>query len=344
MPQKNGLPAIVALVQSSSDKKWKGKSGFSNLENSTPLGINQSFRIASITKIFTSVVVLQLIDENKLNLTDAISKYLDPVIKSKIPNLDTITIYHLLSHSSGIYSFSENNNFWKECYFNKGMERVWSPNELISYIENKKPIHQPTKPHSKKSYSNTNYILLGMIIEKVTGESLSYQYQKRIFTPLKMNHTFLEGYDDLNRNPVNSYAIPNSYFLKSAMKRKKIKKVNGTKLINLSQEYRRFNSWAWAAGGISSNLNDLSSFLSALKNNELLSKESHKVLLLLNSSKNNGTTFFGGTGGSDGIQASMLHIMTGNIDIIILINSSGHKQVNLSSVFTQLFKTATNKK
>ena len=340
----NGLPAIVALVQSSDGKEWRGKSGVSNIEHSTPLDLDQSFRLASISKIFTSVVVLQLIDEKRLKLSDTISNYLDVTTKNKIPNVDKITILQLLSHSSGVYSFSENNKFWKECFYNGGMSRTWSPNELISYIENKKPAHQPVDPYTKKFYSNSNYILLGMIIEKVTSNSLSGEYQKRIFVPLRMNHTFLEGYDNQGRNPIDSYAFPNSFFLKSAMKKRGIKYVKETELINLSQEYSLFNSWAWAAGGISSNVNDLSSFLSALRNGELLSNESQKELLRLNSSKDKGITFFGGTGGSDGIQATMLHLLPCDIVIIILINSSGHKQVNLSSVFVELLEIASNKK
>lgn len=341
---KNGLPAIVTLVKSQDEKAWKGKSGVSNVEDSTLLDIEQSFRLASISKIFTSVVILQLIDEKKIALSDTVTKYLDTETINKIPHVNKITILHLLSHSSGIYSFSENNRFWKECFFNGGMSRIWSPNELISYIENKKPVHQPIDPFTEKLYSNTNYILLGMIIEKVTSNSLSDEYQKRIFTPLKMNHTFLEGYDNQGRSSIDSYAIPNSFFLKSAIKKRGIKKVKGSELINLSKEYRLFNSWAWSAGGISSNINDLSSFLSALRNGELLKKDSQKVLLQLNSSEDKGITFFGGTGGSDGIQATMLHLMPSDINIIILINSSGHKKANLSSVFAELFKIASHKK
>lgn len=77
-------------------------------------------------------------------------------------------------------------------------------------------------------------------------------------------------------------------------------------------------------------------FLSALRNKELLSNESQKELLELNSSEENGTSFFGGTGGSDGIQATMLHLMPQNIVVILLINSSGHKNVNLSTVFREI--------
>ena len=73
---KKGLPAIVALVKDADGIEWRGKSGVSNIENDTPLDINQSFRLASISKIFTSIVILQLVDENKLSLSDTISKYL----------------------------------------------------------------------------------------------------------------------------------------------------------------------------------------------------------------------------------------------------------------------------
>ncbi len=341
---KNGLPAIVALIQSPNEKEWKGKSGVSNIENAIPLNINESFRLASITKIFTAIIILQLVDQKKIGLSDNISKYLDTDIKSKIPYVDEITILQLLSHSSGIYSFSENNGFWKECFFEGGMSRIWKPDELISYIENKKPVSQPLEPYAEKLYSNTNYILLGMIIEKITSNPLSYEYQKRIFTPLKMNGTFLEGYNIQGRKAIDSYVVPNSYFLKSAVRRKDIKKVRGDKLINLSKEYKLFNSWAWAAGGVSSNINDLSSFFSAVRNQELLSDDTQKVLFQLNSDEENGIIFFGGTGGSDGIQATMLHLMPHDLVIIILINSSGHKQVNLNSIFVELLKTASNKK
>jgi D-alanyl-D-alanine carboxypeptidase len=341
--QREGLPAIVALVQTSNDKEWIGKAGVGSIENGTLLDIDKSFRLASISKIFTSVVVLQLIDEQRLNLQDPISDYLDDETISKIPYVDDINILHLLSHSSGIYSFTENNNFWKECYSNGGMSRTWPPNELVSYIDHKKPDHQPADPFSQRSYSNTNYILLGMIIEKITGSSLLEAYQNRILKPLGMNHTFLEGYDDQARKPIDSYVIPTNSFLKSAMKKKGIEPVQGSALVNLSQEFDLFNSWAWAAGGISSNVNDLSSFLSALKSGELLTEDAQKVLIQLNTSEDQGITFFGGTGGSDGIQATMLHLMPGDITIIILINSSGQKQVNLSSVFVGLYQAAANK-
>jgi len=340
--QRNGLPAIVALVQSPGEKEWRGKSGFSNIKNAIPLNVNQSFRIASISKIFTSIVILQLVDENRLSLSDTISKYLDADTRSKIPNVNNITILHLLSHSSGIYSFTENNSFWKECFLNNGMSRTWQPNELISYIENKKPVSQPLEPYSEKRYSNTNYILLGMIIEKISNNALSKEFRERIFLPLKMNDTFLEGFDKEGRKPVDSYIIPNSSFVKSAVKKGLLKEIKESEYVNLSETYKLFNSWAWAAGGISSNINDLSIFLSALKNQNLLSDKTQKVLLRLNTSQDKGISFFGGTGGSDGIQATMLHLMPSNIDVIILINTSGNKEFNLSSVFVELYKTASS--
>lgn len=341
---KNGVPGITALVQSPGEKEWRGKSGVRDIENAIPLDINETFRLASISKVFTSIVILQLVDENRVKLSDSISKYLDVETQTKIPNINSITILHLLSHSSGIYSFTENNRFWKECYLNGGMSKIWSPNEILRYIENKKPVSKPLDPFSEKLYSNTNYILLGMIIEKITGNKLNIEYQNRFFKPLQMNDTFLEGYDSQGRKPVNSYVIVNSSTLRLAAKKKNLKKVNGTQFINLSQGYEQFNSWAWAAGGISSNLNDLALFLSAIRNRALLNHDTQKILSLLNSSEDKGIVFFGGTGGSDGIQATMLHLMPNDIVIIILVNSSGNTETNLSSIFAKLFKIASNKK
>lgn len=337
----NGLPAVVALVQSS-EGEWTGKAGLNSMEEETPLNINQTFRLASITKMFTAIVVLQLVQEQSISLSDPIVKYLDEETISKIPYANDITILHLLSHCSGIYSFTENNSFWKECYLNDGMSRTWQPSELLSYIENKNPISRPVEPYSNKLYSNTNFILLGMMIEKVTGQNLVHEYQNRIFIPLKMKDTYLEGYDSLGRKPIDSYALPYSTFLKSAIKKREIEKVKESEWINLSKEYSLFNSWAWAAGGISSNLNDLNIFLSAARKGELLNQETQKVLVKLNSSEDKGIHFFGGTGGSDGIQATALHLMPSDLVIILLINSSRQNEVNLSSVFKELYKTATN--
>ncbi len=341
---QKGLPAIVAAVQSPNAPLWQGKSGLSNIEGNIPLNINESFRLASITKLFTAVIILQLVDEKKITLTHPIATFLDPGIKSKIPNVNQINILQLLSHSSGIYSFTENNQFWKNCFYNGGMSRTWKPEELLSYIENKKPVSQPLAPFDKKFYSNTNYILLGMIIENITQNTLANTYKERIFNPLKMQDSFLEGFDTQGRKTIDSYAIPNSFFLKSAIKKNDIKKLRKDKLINLSNSYKLFNSWAWAAGGISSNIKDLFSFLSAVKQGSLLSEDTQKVLVDLYSAQENGMRFFGATGGSDGIQATMLHLMPQDLDIIILINSSGHKNNNLGTVFRALVKATPNSK
>ena len=339
---QNGVPSITAMVKSANGKTWFGMAGVKSIENNQALELNESYRIASVTKLFTAVVVLQLVDEEKLNLEDKISGFLDKDIQSRIPNIENITILHLLSHSSGIYSFTENNNFWKEAFFKEGLSRTWRPTELINYIENKKPVNQPVEPFGEFFYSNSNYILLGMIIEKVTKNTLSFEYNRRIVEILKMNDTFLEGYDHKGRLPINTYAVPKWGFLKSARSKFKLKDVREDKLINISDKYPLFNSWAWAAGGISSSINDLSSFLFALKKGVLLSETNQKVFSKLYTSKDNKTTFFGGTGGSEGIQATMLHILPQDIDIVILINSSAHdKKVSLGSVFKKLVNIAS---
>lgn len=334
-----GIPGIVAMVIVNDSNSWFGTAGYKDIENKTPLDLKDSFRTASITKLFTTILVLQLEQENRIDLNDSITKYFDDEIYSNIPNAEEITILHLLSHSSGIYSFTENNKFWKEAFLNKGLSRKWLPEELIAFITSKKPINAPVKPFSSRFYSNTNYILLGMIIEKVTNNRFDFELKKRIFDPLNMKSTFLEGFLP-SKKPIDSYAIPKWRFLKLGASRNKMSKISKDGLINISSEYSLFNSWAWAAGGIASNTKDLALFLKAIKQGTLINSKSMNLFSKLYKAKLNEMTFYGGTGGSEGIQATMLNIMPFNIDIIVLINSTGQKNIDLEIIFNQLLTIA----
>jgi Beta-lactamase class C and other penicillin binding proteins len=145
-------------------------------------------RIASMSKTFTSVVVLKLIEEGVLGLNDYISDHLSDSILDKIENADDITIKHLLSMTSGIYDYSND-----EAYFRAAMNRpareAWLPEEIIAYIDGKTASFYPGEGWE---YCNTNYILLEMIVALKTGKSLAQEMRRIIFNPLHMTQTFLE--------------------------------------------------------------------------------------------------------------------------------------------------------
>ncbi|HVM88719.1 MAG TPA: serine hydrolase [Puia sp.] len=156
--------------------------GYKNIILKTLNDSNTIFQIGSVTKQFTAAIVLQLQEQHKLSLTDRLSKYIPGY-----PNGDSISIEYLLTHTSGIYNYTNDTAFMK----NKATKPV-QPYDLIALFRNK-PFN--FRPGEKFSYSNSGYVLLGYIIEKVTGQSYFTVVRDRIFKPLGMSHS---GFDFTN--------------------------------------------------------------------------------------------------------------------------------------------------
>ena len=189
---------------------------------------DQRFRVASVTKTFTATIVLQLVDEGKLGLSNTLESHLPGVV----PRGDEITIRHLLQHRSGLVNYTA--YAWEE---NASKSPSTRPIDVLRFAGSK-PL--AFKPGSRWSYSNTNYIALGLVIEQITGRSYADELERRIFRPLSLDDTELPrtrrlpDLDDGGLNPKT----------------------------------------AWAAGGIVSNAGDLSRFYSALLSGRVLSSAS----------------------------------------------------------------------
>ena len=153
--------------------------GVQNIKDNLPNTARTIYQIGSITKQFTSAVILQLVSKNKMGLQDKLSKYFPDY-----PMGDSITIEHLLTHTSGIYNYTNDGEFMKT-----RSEQPIPRDNLLWLFENK-PLN--FSPGTKYDYSNSGYILLGMIIEKVTGKSYFQVVRQNIFESLGMNHT---GFD-----------------------------------------------------------------------------------------------------------------------------------------------------
>jgi D-alanyl-D-alanine carboxypeptidase len=145
---------------------------------------NYYVRIGSITKIFTAICITNLIDEGKLNLTDSASKYVS------LP--DDITIEHLLTMKSGLSDYVNDETFISACVLNPEME--WDPKQLVAIA-----LKSPMKftPGEKFLYCNTNYIVLGLIIEVITAKNIGQVYFEYIFQKLQMDKTFLPPFEVL---------------------------------------------------------------------------------------------------------------------------------------------------
>ena len=182
----NNLYGISVAVRLLDESQWLGITGVNSAAPGDTLNKNLLFCFASNTKMFTAATTLLLFEEDKLSLDDSLHKWLP-----QFPNIDsTITVRQLLNHKSGLFDFLSNDSYWEAV--NTEIEKAWEPEDVLKYI--KAPL---AKPGEKWNYCNTNYILLGMIIEKVTQQDLADVFRERLFEPFGMKHTCLATKDSL---------------------------------------------------------------------------------------------------------------------------------------------------
>ena len=179
---KFGFPGVEAGVWSDSGE-WIGVSGTAGPGQTQAPTAADHTRIGSITKTFTGTAVLQLIEDGQLSFDDVINKYVPGM-----PNGDMATIKNLIEMQSGIPSYTASTDIVNE--FNAKPTTVFTPQQLVNSVKKEKP---DFAPGARFSYSNTNYVLLGMVIEKVTGKSIADVYKERILDPLKLSQTSVPG-------------------------------------------------------------------------------------------------------------------------------------------------------
>ena len=167
--------------------------GKANLEWNKGVSADTVFRIASITKMFTASSIMQLVENNKLSLTDRLDKFYPDV-----PRASEITIDQLLSHTSGIPSF---NRYHKD---KTDFDSVRTTEEIVRYISEIEP-KSFFEPGTAYNYSNSGYYLLGAIVEKISGMSLGQYMDKNIFKPLALDNTAMDKMGDIIPNRAAGY-------------------------------------------------------------------------------------------------------------------------------------------
>ena len=183
---------VSAAVIFPDGKVWTGVSGISH--DTVTIKPEMLFAVGSITKNVVAALTLKLNEEGILSLEDPLSKWLP-----SYPNVDDrITIRQLLNHTSGLYMFWDNQQIWDE--LKRDRTKVWSHEEVLSYL--KDPYFAPGKGWR---YSNTNYLLMAMIIEKATGSSLSTEFKKYFWQPLGIDDVYLSIQDSIPENQAHVY-------------------------------------------------------------------------------------------------------------------------------------------
>jgi D-alanyl-D-alanine carboxypeptidase len=239
-----GAPGAIGLARHD-DQTWRGASGLANLRTQRPIRPGDRYKIASLTKTFVASVALQLVGERRLRWGDSVERWLPGLV----PNGDNITIRQLLQHTSGLFDYVEDPRVF-EPYLQGDLDFVWRPRQLVAIATE----HPPRfAPGTSWSYTNTGYVLLGLIIEKATGTSLRQQLKARIFGPLHLRHTSFPI-----TNPRIAGPHAHGYLLGAGP--------GGAPLdvTGLSP------SWAWATGNIVSTVQDVARFYRALLRGRLL--------------------------------------------------------------------------
>lgn len=176
-----GIPAAIVGIWVPGRGSYVTARGMADMLTGRPADPHDKFRIACITKSFTSTVILQLVDEGKLSLDDSLGKF---ALGVNAPNPDSITIRELLNHTSGLYNFSEDPGF-KPAFF-ADPRRPWTAREKLALA-----ISHPAvfPPGSRYKYNNTEYELLELIIEKTTGNAAETEIRNRIINRLGLKNT-----------------------------------------------------------------------------------------------------------------------------------------------------------
>lgn len=231
-------PGAVILIAKNNNVIFKQAFGLSDIKKRKPLTTDMIFQIGSMTKQFTSAAILQLIASGKVSLEDPIQKYVEYFPVKEYP----ITIHHLLSQTSGIPEFFDIDE--EEMYL---LSQEHTPKQLIDYYKNEPLVFEPG---TKFQYSNSNYPLLGVVIEKVSGVSLKEYMKANIFEPLEMSSSSLWYNDE--------------------MQKKRIAKGYRSYKGSLMPSPAIVGSVPYAAGAIVSTVDDLLKWNMELKNKSML--------------------------------------------------------------------------
>ncbi|GAA3638433.1 serine hydrolase domain-containing protein [Kineosporia mesophila] len=247
----SGAPGYVARINDGRRTAFT-VAGLADIATGRPLTARDQFEIGSNTKTFMSTLALQLVDRHQLRLDAPVAKYLPGVV----PNGKNITVRMLLNHTSGLFSYTGDEDFFAQ--LTEDPQRVWTEQELLDVAFR----HEPNfAPGTSWSYSNTNYTLIGMILQKQTGRSLPDLVQQRIARPLGLRHTYYADPRATNTGPGYAHGYAVSFA--------------GATPTKVDTSTWPIGGWGGAAGAIVSDANDLSRFFSGVLGGKLFSQ--HQV-------------------------------------------------------------------
>ena len=299
--QNNKFMGSVA-VSKNGEIIFTKSTGFADVENNVKATEKTKYRIGSISKSFTAVLTLKAVEEKKIDLNQTIDKWFPSITNAK-----EITVKHLLSHRSGIHNFTDDKDYL-----------TWNtqPKTETKLIEIIQKGGSDFKPDSKAEYSNSNFVLLSYILEKIFAKSYSDLLQEFIVKPIGLTNTYVFGKINPNNNECKSYSF------------------SGTWKLETETDF----TIPLGAGAITSTPSDLTKFADALFGGKLLKTESLEIMKTVEDGygiglfqipfyKNIG---FGHTGGIDGFSSVYSHFADDKISYALISNGTNINNNDIS--------------
>lgn len=193
---QKGLPGIALLIRDPSGT-WAGASGMADIAQGIPMQPCHISKVASITKIFMATLAFKLAEEGKLNLDAMVNTYLDADQLKDIANADLVTVRQLLNHTSGIYDVIEDNSFYLDVLNNPPKHRTQE--DILKFVRGKAAAFPAGQG---PGYSNTNTLLLSMIIDKIGGKPHQQLLHEKVIDPLQLKNTYYFYHDPLPEGKV----------------------------------------------------------------------------------------------------------------------------------------------
>lgn len=302
----------TVLVAQKGKVIYEGGYGFRDAENKVQHEASDIFQIGSITKQITAAVIMQLQEEGKLSLQNKLSKYFPG-----FANGDKITIENLLTHTSGIYNYTND-----EVLMKSDVTKHYSQKEMLDIFKGYKPDFEPG---AKWNYSNSGYSILGYIIEKVTGKPYEKVVRERIFTPLGMTAS---GFDFTHLSSPNK---SKGYFSLAGGKPVAAPVVDST--------------IAYSAGAIYSTVGDLAKWERAVTDGKILKSASWKTVFTPYKNKYGygwnidtafGKQFTSHSGGIHGFASYLIRFPQDEVTVIMLDNASGSQLGKISKTLAAI--------
>jgi D-alanyl-D-alanine carboxypeptidase len=343
----NAIPGVVVLIRSAKQGDWSAAFGTKEIGKNEPISLDDYFRIGSNTKTMTATVILQLVQEGKLSLDDPVSKYV-----AGIANGELITVGQLADMRSGLDAFTSNLGYNQT--LDSTPTKAWTPEELLG-IARPQPALSP--PGQTFDYSNTNYLLLGIIMQQVTGKTVAENFEERIFRPLGLRHTSFPAQNDssipephpqgyqfgTNAADIDSYALPPAEVSGA---------LNGT--LPPIKDTTINPSAFWTAGAVISTPADMTTYVKGMVSGELLDKrtQSTRIASILPTDPTKpigygyglvkfGPFLYGHDGQTPGFSTFMAYDLKNDITIVIGTNLAA-SPVDGSNAATLIYKAVAS--